>query len=190
MAEAPLDELHRRTEAARAGGGAARVEKQHAAGKLTARERLEILLDPGSFEETDALVVHRCDDFGMEKQKVPGDGVVTGHGRIDGRPVFAYTRANSGDSSRSTRSTAADRPLYESRKSSTAALNASGASMFDKWEAKSSIKRAPSIASAIVRPIAGGVAGSRLPAMTRVWDRIDPNSTRRSISRIAATQAM
>jgi len=92
MAEAPLDDLHRRTEAARQGGGAARVEKQHAAGKLTARERLETLLDPGSFEETDALVVHRCVDFGMEKQKIPGDGVVTGHGRIDGRPVFVFAQ--------------------------------------------------------------------------------------------------
>ena len=92
MAEGPLDDLHRRTEAARQGGGAARVEKQHAAGKLTARERLETLLDPGSFEETDALVVHRCDDFGMEKQKIPGDGVVTGHGRIDGRPVFVFAQ--------------------------------------------------------------------------------------------------
>jgi propionyl-CoA carboxylase beta chain len=92
MADAPLDDLHRRTEAARAGGGSARVEKQHAAGKLTARERLEILLDPGSFEETDALVVHRSNDFGMEKQKIPGDGVVTGHGRIDGRPVFVFAQ--------------------------------------------------------------------------------------------------
>ena len=92
MAEAPLDDLHRRTEAARQGGGAARVEKQHAAGKLTARERLETLLDPGSFEETDALVVHRCVDFGMEKQKIAGDGVVTGHGRIDGRPVFVFAQ--------------------------------------------------------------------------------------------------
>ena len=92
MAEAPLDDLHRRTEAARQGGGAARVEKQHAAGKLTARERLETLLDPGSFEETDALVVHRSVDFGMEKQKIPGDGVVTGHGRIDGRPVFVFAQ--------------------------------------------------------------------------------------------------
>jgi propionyl-CoA carboxylase beta chain len=92
MADAPLDDLHRRSQAARAGGGAARVEKQHAAGKLTARERLEILLDPGSFEETDALVVHRSNDFGMEKQKIPGDGVVTGHGRIDGRPVFVFAQ--------------------------------------------------------------------------------------------------
>jgi len=92
MPDAPLDELRRRTEAARQGGGEARVEKQHAAGKLTARERLETLLDPGSFEETDALVVHRCDDFGMDKQKIPGDGVVTGHGRIDGRPVFVFAQ--------------------------------------------------------------------------------------------------
>jgi propionyl-CoA carboxylase beta chain len=92
MPDAPLEELRRRTEAAREGGGEARVEKQHAAGKLTARERIETLLDPGSFEETDALVVHRSVDFGMESQKFPGDGVVTGHGRIDGRPVFVFAQ--------------------------------------------------------------------------------------------------
>jgi len=74
------------------GGGDERVAKQHAVGKLTARERLETLLDPGSFEELDALVVHRCTDFGMETQQVPGDGVVTGHGRIDGRPVFVFSQ--------------------------------------------------------------------------------------------------
>jgi propionyl-CoA carboxylase beta chain len=92
MPDAPLEELRRRTEAAREGGGEARVEKQHAAGKLTARERIETLLDPGSFEEPDALVVHRSVDFGMESQKFPGDGVVTGHGRIDGRPVFVFAQ--------------------------------------------------------------------------------------------------
>ena len=92
MADAPLEELRRRTAAARQGGGEERVAKQHAAGKLTARERIETLLDPGSFVETDALVVHRCDDFGMEKQKIPGDGVVTGHGRIDGRAVFVFAQ--------------------------------------------------------------------------------------------------
>ena len=92
MADAPLEELRRRTDAARQGGGEERVAKQHAAGKLTARERIETLLDPGSFEETDTLVVHRCVDFGMEKQKIPGDGVVTGHGRIDGRAVFVFAQ--------------------------------------------------------------------------------------------------
>ena len=92
MADTRLDELHRRYAAARTGGGEERVKKQHDAGKLTARERIETLLDPGSFEELDALVVHRCTDFGMESQRIPGDGVVTGHGRIDGRPVFVFAQ--------------------------------------------------------------------------------------------------
>jgi propionyl-CoA carboxylase beta chain len=92
MPEQPLDTMHRRYATARQGGGDERVAKQHAAGKLTARERLETLLDPGSFEELDALVVHRCTDFGMASQQIPGDGVVTGHGRIDGRPVFVFSQ--------------------------------------------------------------------------------------------------
>jgi propionyl-CoA carboxylase beta chain len=92
MPDQPQDTMHRRYAAARKGGGDERVARQHAAGKLTARERLETLLDPGSFEELDALVVHRCTDFGMETQQVPGDGVVTGHGRIDGRPVFVFSQ--------------------------------------------------------------------------------------------------
>jgi propionyl-CoA carboxylase beta chain len=92
MSETPLDTMHRKYAAARKGGGDERVAKQHAAGKLTARERIETLLDPGSFEELDALVVHRCDDFGMGSQRIPGDGVVTGHGRIDGRPVFVFSQ--------------------------------------------------------------------------------------------------
>ena len=92
MPDTPLDELHRRTASARIGGGEERVAKQHAAGKLTARERIETLLDPGSFEELDALVVHRARDFGMDAQRIPGDGVVTGHGRIDGRPVFVFAQ--------------------------------------------------------------------------------------------------
>jgi propionyl-CoA carboxylase beta chain len=73
-------------------GGAARVEAQHKRGKLTARERVDLLLDPGSFEELDAFVTHRCIDFGMEEQKVLGDGVITGHGRIDGRRVFVFSQ--------------------------------------------------------------------------------------------------
>jgi len=85
-------ELSRRRREAEAGGGAERVERQHAAGKLTARERVESLLDPGSFEETDKLVLHRCHDFGMERQRIPGDGVITGHGRIDGRPLFVFAQ--------------------------------------------------------------------------------------------------
>ncbi len=88
--EEKLKELRRRKEAALAGGGPERIERQHKAGKLTARERLDLLLDPGSFTELDALVTHRCTDFGMEKQKIPGDGVITGHGTIDGRQVYIF----------------------------------------------------------------------------------------------------
>ncbi|MFQ5960545.1 MAG: acyl-CoA carboxylase subunit beta [Candidatus Methylomirabilales bacterium] len=88
--EDKLKELRRRKEAALAGGGPERIERQHKAGKLTARERLDLLLDPGSFTELDTLVTHRCTDFGMEKQKIPGDGVVTGYGTIDGRQVYIF----------------------------------------------------------------------------------------------------
>ncbi len=84
-----LQELHRRAEE---GGGPERLKKQHEASKLTARERIHLLLDEGSFEEMDKFVEHRCVDFGMEKQKIPGDGVVTGYGRIDGRLVFIYAQ--------------------------------------------------------------------------------------------------
>jgi propionyl-CoA carboxylase beta subunit len=73
-------------------GGKERIEKQHEAGKLTARERIELLLDPGSFVESGRFVVHRCSDFGMENQRVPGDGVITGHGRVDGRTVFVFAQ--------------------------------------------------------------------------------------------------
>jgi len=84
-----LADLERRAEL---GGGAERLEKQHAAGKLTARERIELLFDAGTFEEVDKLVTHRCRDFGMDQQIVPGDGVVAGHGLIDGRQVFAFAQ--------------------------------------------------------------------------------------------------
>jgi propionyl-CoA carboxylase beta chain len=77
---------------ARQGGGEKRIAGQHAKGKLTARERIDILLDEGSFEEWDMFVEHRCTDFGMEGQKVPGDGVVTGHGTINGRLVFVFSQ--------------------------------------------------------------------------------------------------
>ena len=87
-----LEELEKRREMARAGGGQKRIDAQHAKGKLTARERLDILFDPGSFEEYDMFVEHNCTDFGMEKNKIPGDGVVTGHGLIYGRPVFAFSQ--------------------------------------------------------------------------------------------------
>ena len=80
-----LEELEIRRDRARAGGGTARTEAQHKRGKLTARERLELLLDENSFEEFDMYVEHRCIDFGMEKTRVPGDGVVTGWGTINGR---------------------------------------------------------------------------------------------------------
>jgi acetyl-CoA carboxylase carboxyltransferase component len=76
----------------RIGGGEKRVEKQHAQGKYTARERIEMILDEGSFEESDMFVTHRCTDFGMEKTKFLGDGVVTGHGTIDGRIVYIYAQ--------------------------------------------------------------------------------------------------
>jgi len=92
MHEERLRTLRSKYAAAREGGGEERIEKQHAAGKLTARERVEALLDPGSFEEFDALVVHRNYDFGMDKKRIPGDGVITGHGRIDGRQVFVFAQ--------------------------------------------------------------------------------------------------
>jgi acetyl-CoA carboxylase carboxyltransferase component len=87
-----LDELRRREREAEAGGGAERIERQRADGKLTARERVSLLLDPGSFEELDKFVLHRSHDFGMAKQRVPGDGVITGHGAIEGRPVFLFAQ--------------------------------------------------------------------------------------------------
>ena len=77
---------------ARQGGGEARIAKQHAQGKLVARERIERLVDPGTFSEVDAFVVHRCHDFGMESQQIPGDGVVTGFARIDGRQVAVFSQ--------------------------------------------------------------------------------------------------
>jgi len=77
---------------ARKGGGEARVARQHAMGKLTARERLDLLLDPGSFVELDAFVTHRSNDFGLAEQRILGDGVVTGHGTIDGRTVFVFSQ--------------------------------------------------------------------------------------------------
>jgi propionyl-CoA carboxylase beta subunit len=84
-----FEELERRAEL---GGGEDRLRRQHDAGKLTARERIDLLFDAGSFQEVDKLVTHRCRDFGMEDQIVPGDGVVAGHGRVDGRPVYAFAQ--------------------------------------------------------------------------------------------------
>jgi len=87
-----LEELRRRREAALLGGGPERQARQHKEGKLSARERIDILLDENSFEETDKFVTHRCRDFGMEEQTVPGDGFITGHGRIDGRLVYVFAQ--------------------------------------------------------------------------------------------------
>jgi propionyl-CoA carboxylase beta chain len=84
-----LEEMNARAEL---GGGEDRIARQHAAGKLTARERIELLFDPGTFVEIDKFVVHRCTDFGMEKTKILGDGVVTGYGRIDGRKTFVFSQ--------------------------------------------------------------------------------------------------
>ncbi|SMF50959.1 propionyl-CoA carboxylase carboxyltransferase subunit [Azospirillum oryzae] len=87
-----LAKLESKRAAARLGGGEKRIAGQHAKGKLTARERIDLFLDEGSFEEFDMFVEHRCIDFGMENQKVPGDGVVTGHGTVNGRLVFVFSQ--------------------------------------------------------------------------------------------------
>jgi acetyl-CoA carboxylase carboxyltransferase component len=87
-----VHELQKLREQAKLGGGAARIAKQHEAGKLTARERIELLLDPGTFEETDAFVTHNVTRFGLDKNKPLGDGVVTGFGRIDGRLVYVFAQ--------------------------------------------------------------------------------------------------
>ncbi len=87
-----LEELRRRHAEAELGGGDERVRRQHKAGKKTARERVELLLDPGSFVELDKFVVHQTHDFGMAEQRFPGDGVVTGSGRVHGRPVFVFAQ--------------------------------------------------------------------------------------------------
>src|SRR5690606_16137771 len=87
-----LDQLEARRAAARLGGGEKRIEAQHAKGKLTARERIAVLLDEGSFTETDMFVEHRSHEFGMETQRIPGDGVVTGHGTIGGRLVYVFSK--------------------------------------------------------------------------------------------------
>jgi propionyl-CoA carboxylase beta chain len=87
-----LRQLEEKRAAARLGGGERRIAQQHAKGKLTARERLEVLFDQGSFEEWDLFVEHRSHDFGMEESRIPGDGVVTGHGTVNGRLVFAFSQ--------------------------------------------------------------------------------------------------
>ena len=88
----PTDTLADKIRRAEEGGGAERRERQHRDGKLTARERVDFLLDEGTFEELDMLVEHRCLDFGMADQKVPGDGVVSGYGKVDGRLVYVFAQ--------------------------------------------------------------------------------------------------
>lgn len=88
----PKEKLAELERLAEIGGGTARIERQHAAGKLTARERIDLLFDPGTFEEVDKFVVHRCRDFGLDRQLVPGDGVVAGGGRIDGRLAYGFAQ--------------------------------------------------------------------------------------------------
>ncbi len=93
MAKTPVvKQLEDKRRAARLGGGQDKIDKQHEGGKLTARERIEALLDPDSFEEYGMFVEHRCSDFGMGKKRIPGDGVVTGHGTINGRGVYVYSQ--------------------------------------------------------------------------------------------------
>src|SRR5436853_398244 len=92
MIKTDLDELERRKRESELGGGEKRIERQHAEGKLTARERIQLLFDNGSFQELDQLVVHRSYDFGMEKQRIPGDGVITGYGTVQGRLVYAFAQ--------------------------------------------------------------------------------------------------
>jgi methylmalonyl-CoA decarboxylase alpha subunit len=87
-----IQDLKARQEKVKLGGGAKRIEKQHASGKLTARERIEKLLDPGTFVELDQFVHHRCTNFGMEKEEAPGEGVVTGYGTVDGRLVYVFAQ--------------------------------------------------------------------------------------------------
>ena len=90
--EEKIAELKKRDQLAVDGGGAKRRERQHKEGKMSARERVEFLLDEGTFEETDKLRTHRCHDFGMQEQKFYGDGFITGYGRIEGRLVFVFAQ--------------------------------------------------------------------------------------------------
>lgn len=87
-----IRQLEEKREKAHLGGGQKRIDSQHAKGKLTARERIELFLDDGSFEEWDMFKEHRCTDFGMDAEHVPGDGVVTGYGTVNGRLVFVFSQ--------------------------------------------------------------------------------------------------
>ena len=86
-----FEELKEKRERAKLGGGREKIESQHKQGKMTARERIDALVDPGSFVEIDRFVVHQTADFGMAEKKILGDGVVTGHARIDGRLVYIFS---------------------------------------------------------------------------------------------------
>ena len=90
--EKKIEQLLEKRKQALLGGGQKRIESQHSKGKLTARERINILLDEGSFEEFDMFVTHRCTDFGLDKEQYYGDGVVTGYGTIDGRLVYVFLK--------------------------------------------------------------------------------------------------
>ncbi len=90
--EEKFEALIEKSTAAELGGGQDRIDTQHKKGKWTARERLYVLLDQDSFEEIDKFVLHQSSDFGLDKKKFPGDGVVTGYGRINGRPVYVYAQ--------------------------------------------------------------------------------------------------
>ncbi|HSU88559.1 MAG TPA: carboxyl transferase domain-containing protein, partial [Terriglobia bacterium] len=91
-AKSRVEQLAEMNRAAEVGGGTQRMDRQRAEGKLTARERIALLLDKDSFEEVDKFVTHRCLDFGMQEQRYPGDGVVAGYGRIDGRLVYVFAQ--------------------------------------------------------------------------------------------------
>src|SRR5881628_174860 len=88
----PIEELRRRRQEVLSGGGEERIAKLHAEGRLTARERVDLLVDPGSFQETGVFVEHRTTDFGMAERRIPGDGVVSGYGTIGGRLVFVFAQ--------------------------------------------------------------------------------------------------
>ena len=92
MGQDDIRELRKRKEKVRLGGGKKRIEKQHDRGKYTARERIDMLLDEGSFVEVDAFVEHRCTNFGMEDKEAPGEGVVTGYGTVDGSLIFVFAQ--------------------------------------------------------------------------------------------------
>ena len=103
------------------GGGEKRIQKQHSTGKKTARERVDLLLDPGTFVELDQFVVHRCTNFGMEKKELPGEGVVTGYGTVDGRLVYVFAQDFTGSLGASPTETAAPKKkpsMFQSAKSS------------------------------------------------------------------------